>query len=355
MPAPFHGAVALQLPAVHAEEAWYPRLFTPQGVRDAMAPVAWLGEHFARVSEAVQTTGAALLRGFAIDRPETFTSLATRFAGSLGDDYEGPSPRQQVARGAYTASEVPGTLSIPEHAEMSYLPRMTRHLFFWCQEPARSGGATTLVDGRRVLAALDEERIAPLLAGPLQIRRRHAPASFRRDPFELKPWNEMFATRDRGEALARASAFGFAARFEPSGALTLEHEQPAVRHHPETGARVWLNHLLVFHASAPEAILLGAARRDGVLGAAALYPAARAYRRLSARLGRDVASDVRCAGEPIADEVVAHVRGVIDEKAVLLDWRKGDLVIVDNHLVLHGRRPFRGPRRIAVAWSSARA
>ena len=30
-------------------------------------------------------------------------------------------------------------------------------------------------------------------------------------------------------------------------------------------------------------------------------------------------------------------------------WEAGDLLVLDNHMVAHGRRPFTGPRRILVA------
>ena len=37
--------------------------------------------------------------------------------------------------------------------------------------------------------------------------------------------------------------------------------------------------------------------------------------------------------------------------AVDVDWRRGDLLLIDNMLVAHGRRPFTGSRRVLVAMS----
>lgn len=334
----------------------FPLPFSPKEGASANDPLAFVREHIVPLRAALLQTGAVLLRGFRIDEPSTFAAVASEIGGPLDRGYQGPSPRTNVTEGVYTASEVPGALVIPEHAEMSYLPTMPRHLFFWCRQPATQGGGTTLVDGRRVRAQLDKERIAPLLEGPLRIRRRHAAPGSRRDPFELKDWAQLFGTRDREEALEHARAHGFQPSFERDGALTLENTQPAQRTHPETGELAWLNHLLVFHASTPTALLKSAWRRERVLRAAALHPVAALYRQLFARLSRDVASDVRLAnGAAIPDETVAHIRAVVDREAVVLDWQRGDLVIVDNHLALHGRRPFSGPRAIAAAWSEARA
>lgn len=312
----------------------------------------WLDAHLAAVHVALRASGAVLFRGFGVTSPDALREIAERITGPLGEHYEGPSPRKGVARGVYTASEAPSVVPIPAHAEMSYLERMPRHLYFLCREPSRVGGETTLADGRKVLARLDPELVGPLFEQPLRIRRRHAGPSRVPNPFAPTPWTSMFATEDRDEALERARALGFDARFEPDGSLTLEHEQPVARRHPETGELAWLNHLLVFHASTPAAILEGAlrARRAPVRVAAA------ACARLAAWAGREVASDVRLAnGDPIPDATVDHVRRVVARSSVALGWKRGDLVIVDNHRVLHGRLPFRGKREVLVAWSAARA
>ncbi len=306
--------------------------------------------------ELVRSHGAVLLRGFELSRPEDFAELSARIGGRLGDSYEGPSPRKVLAKGVYSASEVPGHLVVPEHAEMSYLKQMARLLFFWCRTPAEEGGATTLVDGRRVLASLEPSRVEHLLAAPLKIRRRHARAEGLHDPFELKRWPEAFGAKTREQLLQHIASLGCTAYFERDGAVTLESFQDAVRLHPETNERVWLNHLLVFHASAPSALLRSALLNERRFSAGALYPLAETYRRFSWLFGPGVATDVRLhSGEPIPDATVSHVRDVVDRLAVPLEWQRGDLLVVDNHIALHGRRPFRGAREVVVAWSDARA
>ena len=54
-------------------------------------------------------------------------------------------------------------------------------------------------------------------------------------------------------------------------------------------------------------------------------------------------------GSPIPDE---HMQTILDDYArleVSFPWQKGDVVLVDNVLVAHGRNPFRGKRKILVA------
>ena len=54
-------------------------------------------------------------------------------------------------------------------------------------------------------------------------------------------------------------------------------------------------------------------------------------------------------GTPICPTVIVSVRRAIDAETVVHHWQAGDLLIVDNRLAAHGRMPFRGLRRIAVA------
>ena len=48
-------------------------------------------------------------------------------------------------------------------------------------------------------------------------------------------------------------------------------------------------------------------------------------------------------------EVLDEIRGIYGQVTVAFPWQKGDLLLVDNLLVAHGRNPFSGPRRILVA------
>ena len=56
-------------------------------------------------------------------------------------------------------------------------------------------------------------------------------------------------------------------------------------------------------------------------------------------------------GSPIPAEYAVQVRDRGLDNAADVDWRVGDLLLIDNLLVGHGRRPFTGDRRVLVAMS----
>jgi hypothetical protein len=229
-------------------------------------------------------------------------------------------------------------------------------VFFACLEPPAEGsGETPLCDFRAVWRDLDPDVKRRFEEGGIRIVRNYAgpEAGEPTDPTQLKPWPDMFGTTDRAEVEATCRAEGFEPVWRPGGALRLVSTQPVTRTHPVTGETVWHNHVTTFHVGTAAAEYARIAafrpteRHQGLLQIA---------RGLDARL-RATPSDERgmhCTyadGREIPDADLEHVRDVVWRHLVVEPWQRGDLVAVDNFSVSHGRLPYEGPRRIAVAWA----
>jgi alpha-ketoglutarate-dependent taurine dioxygenase len=312
-----------------------------------------------RMAELLLHHGALLLRGFAISTAAAFERVARTIAPDLKNRYLGTSPRNALTEYVFSASELPSYFPIPLHCEMSFVAEPPHRLFFWCEEASRGpGGETPLCDMRRVYRELDPAVRRRFEERGLRIIRNYtgpeARGGKRFDLWRLKRWDEMFQTTDRAAVEALCRDEGFEPTWKPGGELRLVGRQPAVRQHPVSGEPVWFNHANVFHLwSAPAEYRHIAARQrplaHHLLGLVARIGVGLKRRRLGAL---DQAMHVTFGdGGEIADDDIEHVLDVLWRNMAAFRWQDGDVVVIDNRAVAHGRLPYRGPRRIAVCWA----
>jgi len=53
-------------------------------------------------------------------------------------------------------------------------------------------------------------------------------------------------------------------------------------------------------------------------------------------------------GSPIESAVLDEIREIYEREAVRFEWRQGDVLLLDNILVSHGRESFTPPREMLV-------
>ena len=121
----------------------------------------------------------------------------------------------------------------------------------------------------------------------------------------------------------------------------LQPRQSAV--HPQTGRRVWFNQVQIFHGSYSWEL-----EHDGHpwLASALRWFEDRDAGRPLDQLNRFAAFG---DGTPIRRDMISHIRETLWAHAINLDWQRGDLAVLDNLWIGHGRMPYRGDRRILLA------
>ncbi len=340
-----------------AEPAALPLMLEARGDRDLGRLCAWLRARPDWVQAQLTRNGAILFRGFDVPDARAFERLARAVDDDLKNEYLGTSPRSGLTDHVFTASELPGYYPIPQHCEMSFTKQPPRRVFFCCLvEPAAGSGETPLADFRKVWRDLAPDLRERFEKGGIRIVRNYGgpEGGGRFNLFQLKRWDEMFLTTDRGAVEAPCIREGFEPHWLPGGKLRLVSSQAVTKRHPVTGETVWHNHLTTFHlAAAP-------AEYQRIFG---LRPSLRSFafwqltRALAAMQRATKASDdmaMHCTyldGSEIPDADVEVVLDLVWKHLVVVPWRKGDVVAIDNHAVSHGRLPYAGPREIAVCWA----
>jgi alpha-ketoglutarate-dependent taurine dioxygenase len=238
----------------------------------------------------------------------------------------GNTPRTKVGENVYTSTEYPPEFTISMHNEMSYAHQWPSRLFFYCAVAPGTGGATPVVDGTAWLAALDDEVRERFLPGVRYTQNLHSGVGFG------KSWQATFETddRDRVEEFLAGNEADW--EWKADGGLRVTQHRRAVTEHPVTGELVWFNQADQWHVEALD------------------RETAEAMLEILAE--DEMPQTVSFAdGSPIPADYVIQVRDRGLEVAVDVDWHAGDLMLIDNVAVGHGRRPFGGPRRVLVAMS----
>ncbi len=276
----------------------------------------------ALVRRQLRTHGAVLLRGFDVGGVDGFDGVVRAVSGAPLTYAERSSPRSTIKGQVYTSTDYPQAEEIFLHNENSYQATWPRTLFFYCVQPSETLGATPLADTRAVYRAIDPAVREEFAARGWMVVRNFI------DGVGV-PWQQAFNTFDRTEVGAYCARNGMIAEWVGS-TLRTRARRDAVHQHPLTGETVWFNHLTFFHVTT-----LGAEMCEGL-------------REMFDE--QDLPTNTYYGdGAPIPDEVVEHLRECYRRHRTRFDWQTDDVLVVDNLLAAHGREPFTGPRRIAVA------
>ncbi|WP_442738388.1 TauD/TfdA family dioxygenase [Streptomyces pseudogriseolus] len=279
--------------------------------------------HRASLRASLIEHGALLLRGFFVDGVGAFDAVVRELSGDPLAYTERSSPRSAIQGRIYTSTDYPPTEEIFLHNENSYQKTWPMALYFYCVQPPLTLGSTVLSSTRNVLARLDGSVREEFSRRGWQVVR-----NFRRG-LGLT-WQQVFNTEDRDAVLEYCSANDIEARWLPGDALRTTAVRAALHRHPVTGESVWFNHAAFFHVTtlAPEV-------RDSLRE---MFPE------------EDLPTNTYYGdGAPIPDDVIAHVRDCYRAATVRFDYQEHDVLVIDNMLTAHGREPFTGPRKIAVA------
>ncbi|KAL0935900.1 taurine catabolism dioxygenase [Colletotrichum truncatum] len=325
-------------------------------VAKSAAALRTLGES-GKLQELLDRHGAILIRGAGHPSADTFAELV-----SAAEKGRGSQPHVQiglagkrtaVAENVWTANEGSPLTRFYQHNEYSRYTRFPSNIHFYCVKKApkghmtNAGGATPIANSANVFEKVQAE-IPELVE---QVHKRglgmkmvfRAPGneakvnsfnwagehSFGR---ELRPGDDDATVKQKVETQVRKLTDDF--KWQDDGSLELTQHIPGIRRLPASGRPVWFNGLVGRH---------GITRDIGALD--------------PPHIGRDGMTYLPCVyGDetPIPREYLDKLIDVIDKEEISLVLEEGDLLLVDNFQVSHGREPWEGDRQILVSmWDTS--
>jgi alpha-ketoglutarate-dependent taurine dioxygenase len=284
--------------------------------------VDWAAANTGFIESYLLRNGAILFRDFGLKAVEEFERLIETVCGPLLDYSYRSTPRHVISGRIYSSTEYPAHQSIPLHNENSYTRNWPMKLSFFSLQVAEQGGETPIADSRKIYEAISPEiRECFVRKGLMYVRNYGAGLDLR--------WQEVFQTSGKAVVEDYCRKAGMEFEWIADDQFRTRQRGQVVERHPRTGEMVWFNQAHLFHVSRLEADV-----REWLLVAFGEH-----------NLPRNV---YFADGSAIDPAMLDEIMRVCDEQSIVFPWKEGDVLMLDNMLTAHGRKPFVGKRKVVI-------
>lgn len=293
------------------------------------ATAAWIAARRNELDAAAHAAGTVLFRGFPVRTAGDFDAFVAAFGWTnfAYEDSLSNAVRVNKTPRVFTANEAPPTVAIYLHHEMAQTPVYPSRLFFFCEQPSTTGGATPLCRSDVLWNRLRERY--PRFARDCETKglcySHVMPGENDAASGMGRSWQSTLKARTRDEAELRLRELGYEWTWLADGGLRATTPVlPAVRRLKD-GRVTFFNQLIA-----------------------------------AARGWKDSRNDPMKAitfgdGSPLDPEAVMAAAELGEELSFDVPWQAGDVALVDNYVVMHGRRPFTGTRKVLASLVAAEA
>ena len=256
----------------------------------------------ASVNNYLQSDGWALLRGFYVDM-QKFSDLTTQFCKTITFD----PARENSEENTQKVDAGLGPIGL--HIENGNTPVCPDLVAFYCTKAAFEGSQTTICDGRKVYEAFDDA---------LKQRWSQKMTVKRRLPEEL--WKRYLANEHPAISKPEEVTMDHILQFKaavPNQDFTLNDDGS-------------LDYTLQVNPVRPSSLSNGMAFANAILGPSHNYEAP---------------TYTLKDGSSVSNDEIEKLREIAETCTVEINWQDGDIAIIDNTRVMHGRRAIKDQNR----------
>ena len=279
--------------------------------------------------------GGLLLRGLPVNSAEEFEAVAAEFLPVQASYIGGVSRRSRVHNNIYNTTEAPSSVVIEQHLEATHTPLPPERIVFNCQTAPQHGGETPLASFIELYNALPSDVTRPLEGERVLYTRELMDRESRL--YRLLPkkvtqslalsWQEVSGCDDLQDARNVLERGGYEVSVRGRRRLRTRCCQPVISEHPRTGRKRWylsdqITRQLPWHTR-------------------------QARRALRSQLGMEFTLE---SGGQFAPGVLDLVHRTLARIRFSFIWQQGDVLVLDNHQMSHGRNTFAGERLILTAF-----
>lgn len=295
-------------------------LIQPAGTPPKLA--LWAANNTAQIHQSLNDNGAVLFRGFDDLSRDGFEAFAEAVCEHVIND-NAEHNRTSVSGKVYTPVVYPAEKKILWHNENSYNQQWPLKIIFGSQLAAEQGGATPIVDSRKVLQFLRPELVKEFTAKGVMYVRTY-------DGRMGNSWQQVFQTDDKQTAEQKCIEQQMSFRWLDEQRLQTRAVRPAVTAHPVSGELSWFNQAQHWHTQC-----LDDKVRQALLKLCEFDELPR-----------------QCFfgdGSVISDAVMAEICQVYQALEISFCWQNNDVMLVDNVMMAHARNPYVGDRKLLVS------
>ncbi|GAX41843.1 taurine catabolism dioxygenase TauD/TfdA [Tolypothrix sp. NIES-4075] len=241
--------------------------------------------------------GVLLFRGF-----EANADIFKEFSNLLSTDfinYAGGAFARRVINGDNTLLSVNDyQFEIKLHGEMYYQKNIPLLVWFFCANPASQNGETTVCDGRQFF-----HEISSSTKELFRKKKLKFTVCMNKDE-----WRKKYQTDDLNKLGEMCKSNNTYLKVNENQSIVLEYVCPAIIPSRCGKYQVFINSLLPTKQLNPEVLIFD-------------------------------------DNSEIPDDVVSELNEIAERLTTEISWAKGDILMIDNTRILHGRRAFSDEKR----------